>query len=132
MTAYEPPDEPTLRRLVSMMLAYVMLGLAGILTLLVTPSAALAREGGQTLVIIWGTLCLIGGFLGLTGLFLRKTLIELIGGGLAATVSLTWTASLVLQAISTWSPVALPAACVAGALTLLLVQRQVDAWRPRR
>lgn len=125
-------EQPGQRPKHGLTVAYVMLTLSGVLTFFAVPSTSLAQQGGQIIVVAWGLLCLLGGLGAIYGLFSRKLLVELIGGALGATASLLFVAALVLQAVRTGSAVPLTAASMLSMLTALLVQRWVDAWRPRR
>lgn len=121
-----------LRNHPALVTAYMLYVGAGILGLVATPSPTLARQGGVVLLIFWSIFCTLGGGIGLTGLFGRWPVVELIGLGFCSAVSLTWVAALVMQAVRTSSTVPLTAALVAGASTALLAQRFVDALRRPR
>lgn len=108
-------------------LAYVMCGISGLLAFAVEPSPSLARQGGGFLVYAWASVQLSGCLLGLIGLLKGRVLIEIIGAGCSALTSLLWCVSLVMQAVRTESAAPMSAACMAGALTALLVHRWVAA-----
>jgi hypothetical protein len=112
--------------------AYLLIMTCGVLVFAAAPSTSLSQQGGYLIVVVWALLCLLGGLLGTVGLLFRRVPMELFGAGLGASASLTWGAALVLQAVRMASTVPLTAACLAVALTALLVQRWVDAWRSRR
>jgi hypothetical protein len=111
--------------------AYLFFGMCGVLVF-VAPSVSLAAQGGRVFIYIWGGCCFAGSVLGLIGIIWRLVFTELWGVSFAAAASLTWATALVLQAVKTDSAVALTAAGLASALTVLLLQRWLDANRPPR
>jgi hypothetical protein len=126
------PGMPILRTYGLLAFAYVLFGTCGLLIFVVAaPSTSLARQGGLIITIIWGLLCLIGGLLGVIGLLARRMLVELIGASMMGVAWFTWSAALVLQAVSTRSAVPLTAACLALGVTALIAQRWADARRPQ-
>lgn len=121
-----------LRYDLGVLFAYAFFAMCGVLVT-VAPSVSLAAQGGRIFVYVWGACCLVGSVFGLTGIIRRRIFIELWGASLTGSASLTWAVALILQAISTRSAVALTAAGLASALTVLLLQRWLDAHRsPRR
>lgn len=114
------------RRYGLVVIAYLLLGLSGVLAFF-SASSSLLQQGGLVIVVAWGVFCLTGSILGLFGISTGRTLFELLGCGLGASASLTWTVSLVLQAVARGNALPLTAACMAGMLTVLLIQRWVDA-----
>ena len=122
---------PPLRWHAALIGAYLLLATLGALALFVIPSSSLERQGGMVIVTIWAVMCLIGGVVGVTGVITRRLSVELVGNGLAGVASLVWTVALSLQTAQSGNIAALPAICVGGILTLFLIQRQIDAWRPR-
>lgn len=113
--------------LVFPIIAYVMCGISGLLAFAVEPSPSLARQGGGFLVHAWAAVQTSGCLLGLGGLLKGRILIEIIGAGCSALASLLWCVSLVMQAARTESPAPMSAACMAAALTALLVHRWAAA-----
>lgn len=109
--------------------SYVLFAVAGVFVF-GAPSPSLAQLAGPFITAFWGTLCLGGGLAGLVGLIFQRPVIELVGATAGASASLTWAASLIMQAVITESAKSLTAACVAGALAGLFAQRWADANRP--
>jgi hypothetical protein len=109
--------------------AYLLLGCSGILAF-IAASTSLVQQGGPAIAMLWGVVSLSGSVLGLFGLVTSRVVVELIGAALGAAASLTWVAALLLQAVSTGSLIPLTAACMVTMLTVLLLQRWVDAGRP--
>jgi hypothetical protein len=121
-----------LRYDLGVVLAYLFFAMCGVLVI-VAPSVSLAAQGGRIFVYVWGASCLVGAVLGLAGVIRRRIFVELWGASLTGSASLTWAVALILQAVATRSAVALTAAALASALTVLLLQRWLDARRsPRR
>lgn len=106
-----------------LLLSYVLLGSSGLLVFISTPSSSLVDQGGWIIVYTWGTFCLVGGIGGVLGLIFRRRPIEVLGAALGVTASLTWCASLVLQAVSIGSAVPLTAACMTASLASMFAHR---------
>lgn len=105
--------------------SFLLLGSCGVLVFVATPSSSLVDQGGRAIVTTWGVVCLTGGACGLVGLITERRLFEVLGAGLGATASLTWCASLILQAVSTENAVPLTAACMAASLAGMFAHRCV-------
>lgn len=87
------------------------------------PSSSLVDQGGWFIVYAWGTFCLVGGISGGLGLIFKRRPVEVLGAALGVTASLTWCASLVLQAVSTENAVPLTAACMTASLAAMFAHR---------
>lgn len=121
----------SLRSELGILTAYSFFGVCGMLVF-VTPSVSLAVQGGRFIVYAWAGFCLLGAVMGCLGIVRRSIFTELWGASLTASASLTWAVSLVLQAIDTENAATLTAAGMASALTVLLLQRWLDANRSPR
>jgi hypothetical protein len=99
--------------------AIVLLGLGA-------SAPAMTQQGGALLTALWGSLCVIAGCVGLVNLWLRARQWEILAALIGASATLTWTASLILQAIDVRSLNTVSAACMGTTLTALLAHR---AWR---
>jgi hypothetical protein len=110
---------------------YVLFAVSGVLALLLIPSPSLKSQGGQAIVDVWAAFCVVGGISGATGLLWPLKLVELVGVILLGSASLTWTTSLILQAVVTSTAVPLTAAAIAGALTSVLAHRAMIVVRFR-
>lgn len=111
--------------------SYLLLGSCGVLVFVATPSSSLVDQGGGAIVKTWGVFCLVGGVSGAAGLIMRKRPIEVPGAALGVTASLTWCASLILQAVSTQNAVPLTAACMAASLAGMFAHRCGGAPKAR-
>jgi len=109
--------------------AYALLGSAGLLALLVAPSRSLSEQGGGVTVVVWSSVCLLGGAAGLAGVLFRRRVVEVLGSFLGITASLAWVAALVLQAVSTRDPLPVGAACMIAIIPVLLARRWSEVRR---
>jgi hypothetical protein len=105
---------------------YVSIFACGVIAILGAPLPALIRQGGGVVTVAWGSLCVIAGCMGLVNLWLRARQWEILAALIGASATLTWTASLILQAIDVRSLNTVSAACMGTTLTALLAHR---AWR---
>lgn len=102
---------------------YALFALSGLLALFLLASPILLSQGGRVIVDVWGGFCLVGGLGGVIGLVWPLALVETVGVILLSSASLTWTVSLILQAVTAGTTVPLTAASIAGALTAKLAHR---------
>lgn len=127
------PNRPLLARLRwkgFVVTAYLLLGTAGI-SALWTPSVSLEKQGGNLIIAVWSSCCVLGMSLGLSGFLFRKTVLEILGVGLLTTASLTWAAAVILQAVTQSNDAArtVTAICLALSVAALLTQRWLDVAR---
>jgi hypothetical protein len=110
---------------------YSLFALAGALALFAFPSPSLLSQGGRVIVDVWALFCLVGGIAGVVGLVLPRPQVEAGGVIFLSSASLTWTVSLILQAVSAGTVIPLTAAAIAGALTAKLAHRVLVVVRRR-
>jgi hypothetical protein len=111
-------------------LAYLVSGGCGLLVLLGwPPSPSLAEQGGRVIIDFWAIQGVVAALFGLVGLLFKRWMLVVAGSWLAASASLTWGASLILQALTTQSATPLTAACMAATLSAVLAQHGRDVIR---
>jgi hypothetical protein len=111
--------------------AYLMIAGAGVAAIN-DPSPALVQQAGHVITDVWAVFCLFAASTGVVGICSARTLLDLVGSGIAASACFVWGASLVLQAIQGDTATPYTAACAAGALTALFVQRWIDLTKAYR
>jgi hypothetical protein len=108
-----------------MTVAYLLITAAGV-SAFTTPSPALSKQGGGTIVVVWAVLCTLGGLAGLVGIALRRDVVDVTGAYVCSTACLVWGAAIVLQAFTSDTASSITAACVAFAMTALFARRATD------
>lgn len=108
-----------------MTVAYLLIAAAGV-SAFATPSPALSKQGGMVIVLVWGSLCTLGGVAGLLGVVLRRDVVDVTGAYVCASACSVWGAAIVLQAFTAASASSITAACVAFAMTALFARRATD------
>lgn len=104
----------------------------GAIGVLGDPSPTLERQGGVLLTLVWSSLCVLAGVIGLCGGWMHRRPWELLGALIGASASAAWAASLIIQAVKTasWDPVT--AICMGLAFTSLLAYRASRVARSPR
>lgn len=106
------------------MMVYATLVICGVIAIIGFPSPALEKQGGGVLTLIWSSLCVVAGCVGIVSASRRlRPWWEILAALIGASAAGTWTASLILQGVGTETLDVASATCMGAALTALLVHR---------